>query len=142
MRIKMFVIALSTLIFLGLAFLLFWPQPIEGTPLGAFLANELASLFDPLNANRGATIRALEQWMNFVVFIPFAGLLFLVFQRNSWLWSLTISMTMSVVAELAQFFLLLSRVSSFEDFLLNTAGAFVGVGLAWLFSRLYKAHQK
>lgn len=138
MRSKELALMLAALIFIGLALLLFWPQPIEGTPVGAFLANSLASFFDPSGSQPGLTIRALEQWMNFLIFIPFSGLLFFVFKRNGFVWSLLISISMSAAAELTQLLVLRSRVASPEDFLLNSSGALLGTTLAWLASRLYK----
>lgn len=138
MRSKALALMLAALIFIGLALLLFWPQPIEGTTVGAFLANSLANFFDPSGSQHGLTIRALEQWMNFLIFIPFSGLLFFVFKRNGFVWSLFISISMSAAAELTQLLVLHSRVASPEDLLLNSSGALLGTTLAWLASRLYK----
>lgn len=139
---KKFIFALCGLLTIGVGFLLFWPQPIESTQLGWSLANFAATWFDPIGLNRAATISSLEQWLNFVVFVPFSASIYIALQKTNPIWSFGLASVFSVFAELTQLVLLDDRVASFEDVFLNTAGSAVGVLLASLATALYKGLQK
>lgn len=129
----MVILLISVLVIL--VFLLFSPTPVESTAFGSQLAKFAASLFDPSGENLGDTLKLLEMWLNVLVFFPFSAIVYLVFKRFRAIWSLVISLLLSVCAELTQKFFLTSRVSSFQDVLLNFAGAVLGVTIVSIFSQ-------
>ena len=119
-----------------LLLILLWPEPIQTTELGEALANGVASLISDSQAGRANAMVQLEFWLNFLMFIPFAYVLQIIFGRyRPWIAPI-LSVSVSVVAEILQKILLVQRVSSLQDVLLNTAGALVGWLLALLISQL------
>ena len=115
--------------------ILLWPEPIQTTDLGRALANWLASLIVSEDLNAAHALVYLEILLNFLLFIPFALVLHLIFARFGFWIAPVVSFSVSVFAEVMQKVLLVQRVSSIQDVMLNTAGALVGWVLAILLSR-------
>lgn len=110
--------------------ILLWPEPIQTTDLGRALANWLASLIVSEDLNAAHALVHLEIWLNFLIFIPFAFVLHLIFARFGFWIAPVVSFSVSVFAEVMQKVLLVQRVSSIQDVMLNTAGALLGWVLA------------
>ncbi len=115
--------------------ILLWPEPIQTTDLGRTLAKWLASLIVSDQLNATSALVQLEIWLNFLMFIPFAFVLHLILSRFGFWIAPVIGFLVSIFAEILQKTLLVQRVSSLQDVLLNTAGALVGWLVAILFSR-------
>jgi glycopeptide antibiotics resistance protein len=126
---------LAASISITLLVILLWPEPIQTTDLGRALANWLASLIVSEDLNAAHALVHLEIWLNFLIFIPFAFVLHLIFARFGFWIAPVVSFSVSVFAEVMQKVLLVQRVSSIQDVMLNTAGALVGWVLAILLSR-------
>ena len=140
MRNRRTLVALTSVFLSGLGVLLFWPVPVESTPIGIVLANYLANLFDSSGSQHAEVMRGLETWLNVLLFVPLAMLLYFIFRKQAALWSFAISVSLSITAELVQLFFLNERVSSIIDVFLNSSGAAIGVAVAWIISRFCRSH--
>ena len=135
--------ALALIVLFGsvLALILLWPVPIETTPLGSFVANWLANLIDPSASHLAKNYALLEIWLNVLIFVPFSLLIYLASRRSGCVLALSVSLVLSVLGELIQALILVKRVATVQDVLLNFAGAIIGVLLGKLISRLRKVRQ-
>lgn len=128
----------GTLLSAILLLILLWPEPIQTTQLGEYLANWAASIFENENQNKSQVLANLEVWLNFLIFIPFAMVIFFFARRFRVVVALSGSLLLSSGAELTQKYLLVERVATIQDVLLNFSGAIVGVIFAQIISRVGK----
>jgi glycopeptide antibiotics resistance protein len=132
---------LQVVVALLLSFLLvvlLWSTPIQPTIIGEALASWAASLFEGSGQNKDQILFQLEIWMNFLIFIPFSISLFFAAKRYRLSIALTGSLVLSIGAELAQKYIIVQRVATVQDVLLNFSGAITGVLIGVLFTRLGK----
>lgn len=134
MRSRVWVYVSVALMLATLSLVLFWPSPIQTTPVGEALANWVANLLKSDELNRDQTLFYVEVWMNFLIFIPLAFTMFFALKRG--FLTFAICLGFSILAELVQKEFLTQRVATVQDVLLNGSGALVGVTLAALISRL------
>ncbi len=104
-----------------LAFVAFWPVPIDRDARGTLDAITAAAPW--------LTYARIEFIANVGLFAPFGFLLVATLRRRAVL-SLTIAFAVSVVCEAGQAMFLIERTPSPLDILANTAGAAVGIALA------------
>ena len=132
---------LQVVVALLLSFLLvvlLWPTPIQTTVIGEALASWAASLFEGSGQNKDQILFQLEIWMNYLIFIPFSLALFFAAKRSRVVVALAGSLVLSISAELAQKYIIVQRVATVQDVLLNFSGAITGVLIGVLFTRLGK----
>jgi len=135
MNKKLWLTLLASMLVLGLATVL-WPS-----------SNEVRSVYSPVI--RGLTelglvsatkyevaLAILEVSLNVMVFIPFSCVLYLGLKRFRLLLALTLSLSFSITAELAQGTFLPDRVATASDVYANFLGAVIGVCLALLIEKL------
>jgi len=134
------IVSLALLLSILLVILL-WPEPIQTTPVGEALANWAANLLQGSDQSKPELLAQLEVWLNFLLFIPFSMVVFFASKSRRMTFALLGSLLLSGGAELTQKFLLVERVATVQDVLLNSAGALVGTGLAWLISRVGRKSQ-
>lgn len=111
-----------------LAFVVFWPSPID-QPVEGLLDRAIAELHErgvPAFVDYGF----LESFANVLLFVP-VGLLFgLMVPLRWWPIALLLGPALSAAIELAQRSLLEARYATLEDVIANSIGATVGVFLA------------
>lgn len=122
--------------------------PFFGILLWLLLAPNAVDKWAPLTVEGGMTFLRehgfpnLAFWQaeiiaNVLVFIP-VGLLSFVLLRKPRRWlAFVIGPALSLTVELIQATVLADRVASASDFLLNTLGTVIGVGIAWAIARLF-----
>ena len=111
-----------------LAFVVFWPSPID-QPVEGLLDRAITELHErgvPAFVDYGF----LESFANVLLFVP-VGLLFgLMVPLRWWPIALLLGPALSAAIELAQRSLLEARYATLEDVIANSIGATVGVFLA------------
>lgn len=117
---------------------LLWPNPIQTTVLGEALASWAASLFEGSGQNKDQILFQLEIWMNYLIFIPFSLALFFAAKSYRVVVALAGSLVLSIGAELAQKYIIVQRVATVQDVLLNFSGAITGVLIGVLIIQLGK----
>ncbi len=119
--------------FLVLAFIAFWPTPVDKP-----VAGDLAAFLDFLHRH------SIPEWINYgfveasanvLLFAPAGSLLALTLRRKRWWQLLTLGAAVSGTVELGQLLFLPHRVSSLQDIFLNTLGVGVGLLFAGLLRR-------
>lgn len=101
---------------------------------------DLGDIFVPLREIRRALFGGhYWQWFllvgNIVMFMPIGFFPTLLWRRWSWWKSLLAGFCASVTIEVSQLFT--ERSTDIDDVILNTLGALLGWGLAWLLGRLW-----
>jgi VanZ family protein len=111
-----------------LAFVAFWPSPID-RPVEGLLDRAIAELHErgvPAFVDYGF----IESFANVLLFVP-VGLLFgLMVPLRWWPVALLLGPALSAAIELAQRYLLEARYATLEDVIANSIGATIGVFLA------------
>lgn len=111
-----------------LAFVAFWPSPID-RPVEGLLDRAIAELHErgvPAFVDYGF----IESSANVLLFVP-VGLLFgLMVPLRWWPIALLLGPALSAAIELAQRYLLEARYATLEDVIANSIGATIGVFLA------------
>ncbi|WP_439592373.1 VanZ family protein [Microbacterium sp.] len=105
----------------GLAFVAFWPVPID--------RDADAILASMTQAVPWLTYERIEFLANVVLFMPFGLLLVATLRRRGTL-ALLIAVGVSIVMEAGQAAFLLERTPSILDIVANTTGAAIGIVLA------------
>lgn len=123
-----------------LAFVVFWPSPIDA-PVEGLLDRVIAELHE-----RGVPAfvdyALIEAFANIVLFIP-VGLLFgLMIPLRWWPLALLLGPAVSVFIEVAQRYALEERYSSIQDVIANSIGATMGVFAAVILRAVVKARDE
>ncbi len=113
-----------------LAFVVFWPSPIDG-PVEGLLARVIAELHE-----RGVPAFVdytfIEAFANILLFVP-VGLLFgLMVPLRWWPIALLLGPALSALIEVVQRYALDERYATVQDVIANSIGATIGVFLAVL----------
>lgn len=127
-RRRRFLAALFGLYLVVLAFIAFWPSPIDSGSAGGTLREVLTWLHE-----RGApgwfNYNFVEFTANIVLFVPF-GFLGAAYVDRRWWWAVPIAgFCVSGFIELGQFLLRLDRFATVSDLVANTSGSALGVAI-------------
>ena len=116
---------------LTLAFIAFWPAPVDSGagPLLRAITRVVPWL----------TYSVIEVGANVLLFVPFGILLTMVLARRRML-VLPIALAATILIETAQWLLLADRTPALSDVVANLAGAAVGLIITVLFERLAARH--
>lgn len=109
----------------GLAAITLLPQP---APAGTMSWIRRSALW---LADQGVpvTFLGLEAVGNVLLFVPFGVLVSLVLGLRRWAWVLLLGSATSAAIELSQLLFLPSRFATVQDWVLNTSGTAVGLGV-------------
>jgi len=123
-----------------LAFVAFWPSPIDA-PVQGLLDRVIAELHErgvPAFVDYGL----IEAFANILLFIP-VGLLFgLMVPLRWWPVALLLGPTLSGLIELVQRYVLEERYSTIEDVIANSIGATIGVFTAVILRAVVSARDE
>ena len=115
---------LLTLYLAALAFIGFWPTPVD-RPLSGFIGDVLSALHEnPLTA--GIEYKHLESVANVILFVPLGLLVALLVPVRRWWLAAIVGLPISAVIETTQFLALNQRLASPRDVASNTLGAILG----------------
>ncbi|WP_127474103.1 VanZ family protein [Microbacterium sulfonylureivorans] len=123
-----------------LAFVVFWPSPID-QPVEALLDRAISELHE-----RGVPgfvdYAFIESFANVLLFVPVGFLFGMMVPRRWWPIALLLGPALSGVIELAQRELLEARYATVEDVVANSIGATIGVLLAVIIRAVVEARDQ
>ncbi|GAA2249597.1 VanZ family protein [Herbiconiux moechotypicola] len=113
---------------LGVAYVVFWPTPVDSGSRGDLL--RFLSVLHDHGLPRSIGYSEVEFAANVAMFVPLGVLLGLTLGPHWWWIALVVGIGFSTSIELLQYFFLPERFATYEDVVANSFGAALGTVVA------------
>ncbi|MCH6231733.1 VanZ family protein [Microbacterium sp. CFH 31415] len=123
-----------------LAFVVFWPSPID-QPVEGLLDRAISELHER-GVPQFVDYAFIESFANILLFVPVGFLLGMMVSLRWWPVALLLGPALSAGIEVAQRELLEARYATIEDVVANSIGATIGVFLAVIIRAVVKARDQ